>query len=276
MNNFFELFNYQYFINAILAALLAAVSCGIIGSYVVSKRMVFIGGGITHSSFGGIGLGYYLGFNPIFGAMIFAVLSGLGIEFFTKRGNLRNDSVIAMLWSFGMALGIIFIYLTPGYAPNLMTYLFGNILTVGTTDLVFLLILSIAIILFFVLFFRRILFIAFDESYATSQQVHVNFINYSLMILISLTIVLNIKLVGIILLLSLLTIPQNTAGLFTKNFKTMILLSILFGITGSFTGLIISYYLNIPSGATIIFSLALIYLMLRVFVQLVLPRRAKQ
>jgi zinc transport system permease protein len=217
-----------------------------------------------------------LGFNPIFGAMIFAVLSGLGIEFFTKRGNLRNDSVIAMLWSFGMALGIIFIYLTPGYAPNLMTYLFGNILTVGTTDLVFLLILSIAIILFFVLFFRRILFIAFDESYATSQQVHVNFINYSLMILISLTIVLNIKLVGIILLLSLLTIPQNTAGLFTKNFKTMILLSILFGITGSFTGLIISYYLNIPSGATIIFSLALIYLMLRVLVQLVLPRRAKQ
>jgi zinc transport system permease protein len=273
MSDFFDLFNYQYFINALIAAVLAAVSCGIIGSYVVSKRMVFIGGGITHSSFGGIGLGYYLGFNPIFGAMIFAVLSGLGIEFFTKRGNLRNDSVIAMLWSFGMALGIIFIYLTPGYAPNLMTYLFGNILTVGTTDLFFLLTLSVFIVIFFSLFFRRILFIAFDESYASSQKVHVNFINYSLMILISLTIVLNIKLVGIILLLSLLTIPQNAAGLFTKNFKTMILLSILFGITGSFSGLIISYYLDIPSGATIIFSLALIYLLLRILVQLISPPR---
>lgn len=259
-----------------MAATLAAISCGIIGSYVVSKRMVFIGGGITHSSFGGIGLGYFLGFNPVFGAMIFAVASGLGIEFFTKKGNLRNDSVIAMLWSFGMALGIIFIYLTPGYAPNLMTYLFGNILTVGDSDLFYLLILSIIIITFFILFYRRILFIAFDESYATSQKAHVNFINYSLMILISLTIVLNIKLVGIILLLSLLTIPQNTAGLFTKNFKTMIYLSILFGIIGSFSGLIISYYLSIPSGATIIFSLALIYLLLRIIQNLILPRRVKQ
>lgn len=264
MNGFIELFGYQYFINALIASLLTAVSCGIIGSYVVAKRMVFVAGGITHSSFGGIGIAYFLGFNPILGASVFALLTGIGIERFTKKADVRNDSVIAILWSLGMAIGIIFIYLTPGYAPNLMSYLFGNILTVNSMDLVLLLILSIIIVIFFVLFYNKILFISFDEEYAKSQNIQVELFNYGLMALTALTIVLNIKIVGIILLISLLTVPQNTANLFTKDFKKIILYSIIIAFLGSLSGLIISYFLNIPSGATIIFNLIFIYLIARI------------
>jgi zinc transport system permease protein len=268
MNELLELIHYQYFINALLASALAAISCGIAGTYVVSRRMVFISGGITHTSFGGIGIGYFLGFNPVWGAAIFSIISSLGIEYFTRKGNIRNDSVIAMVWSLGMAVGIIFIYLTPGYAPNLMTYLFGSILTVNRTDLLMLLALTMVIILFFTLFFRRIQYISFDQEYASSLNLHVGFINYSLIALVSLTIVFNIKLVGIILLLSMLTIPQNAANLLTKDYKKIIYLSILIGFAGSVSGLIISYFLNIPSGATIIFSLALLYLILRLILRL--------
>jgi len=269
MKEIIELIHYQYFINAILAALLAAISCGIAGTYVVSRRIVFISGGITHTSFGGIGIGYYFGFNPVLGAALFSVFSALGIEFFSRKGNVRNDSVIAMLWSLGMAIGVIFIYLTPGYAPNLMTYLFGSILTVNRADLFLLLGLTIAIILFFILFFRRIQYVSFDQEYASSLNLHVGFINYSLMALVALTIVFNIKLVGIILLLSMLTIPQNAANLLTKDYKKIIYLSIIISFIGSLFGLVISYFLNIPSGATIIFSLVSIYLIIRLFLRII-------
>ena len=133
-----ELLAYDFFRNALLAALLAAISCGIIGTYIVSRRMVFISGGITHASFGGIGIGYYFGFNPILGAAGFAVLSALGIEYSSRRTEVREDSAIAILWALGMAIGIIFVFMTPGYAPNLMSYLFGNILTVSSIDILML------------------------------------------------------------------------------------------------------------------------------------------
>lgn len=259
-----ELLNYQYFTNALLAALFSSLSCGIVGAWVVSKRLVFISGGITHASFGGIGIAYFLGWNPIGGAAVFAVLSGLAVEKFSDRKKLSNDSMIAILWSLGMAVGIIFIYLTPGYAPNLMTYLFGSILTVNSQDLFFLALLSGLIILFFASFFRKILYISFDEEYARSQKINIPLINYTLMILVSLSIVFNIKVVGIILLISLLTLPQNTALLFTRNFKKMVVLSVLFAKVGSLAGLLISWYMDIPSGASIIVTLTIIYLIIRI------------
>jgi zinc transport system permease protein len=273
MEGFLSLFDYKFFTNALLAAVLTAVSCGIAGTYIVSRRIVFISGGITHSSFGGIGIAWYLGLHPVLGAAVFAVLSGLGIEHLTNKGNIRNDSVIGMLWSLGMAIGIIFIYLTPGYAPNLMTYLFGSILTVNSTDLSLLAGLSLILITFFTLFYRRILYIAFDQDFALSQNMKTSLINNLLMALVALTIVLNIKIAGIILLLSLLTIPQNAANLFTKDFKYIIFLSIIIGFAGSFSGLILSYYLDIPSGATIIFSLALLFLLLRLIKGATIKRR---
>jgi zinc transport system permease protein len=263
MDTLTDLFRYTFFQNAFIAAALASVTCGIIGTYIVSKRIVFITGGITHSSFGGIGIAYFLGLNPILGAAVFAILTALGIEILTKKEQIRNDSVIAILWSVGMATGVIFVYLTPGYAPNLMTYLFGSILTVNQSDLMYLAFLSAIILIIFILFYHMILFIAFDEQFALTRRAPVNLINYTIISLISLTIVLNIKIAGIILILSLVTIPQNIANLFTKNFRNLILLSVIFGFTGSVLGLLTSYLMDIPSGATIIFSLAAMYLIFR-------------
>lgn len=221
-------------------------------------------GGISHASFGGIGIGYYMGINPLAGALVFSILSAMGIEYFTRKAELRNDSVIAILWSLGMAIGIIFVYLTPGYSPNLMTYLFGNIITVGRSDLYLLFALTVFLAAFFILFHRLILFISFDEQFALTRGAPVRLINYLMMALTAITIVLNIKTAGIILVISLLTIPQNAANLFTNDFRKIIYYSIILGFSGSFSGLMISYFLNIPSGASIIFSLAVLYLLLSI------------
>ncbi len=264
MSAIIELFSYDFFQKAFLAAVFASISCGIIGGYIVSRRIVFISGGITHASFGGIGLAFFLGFNPLLGAALFAVLSALGIQFFTKVAEIREDSSIAIWWSLGMALGIIFVFLTPGYTPNLMSYLFGNILTVTTSELWWMFSLNVVIIALVTLFFSKILYIAFDEEFARAAGLPVALFNYLTMTLIALTVVLNIRVVGIILILSLLTIPQATANLFTKDFKKLLILSSVFAFIGTISGLFFSYFLDIPSGAAIIFTLVIIFTVLRV------------
>ena len=259
-----QLFEYGFIQNAFAAALLMSVSCGIIGTYIVSRRMVFISGGITHSSFGGVGIGYYLGFPPLAGAAIFAILAALITENLTRKKVLRNDSIIAIMWSLGMALGIIFVYLTPGYAPNLMSFLFGSIITVTATDLWFMFALTFTVVLFFSILFRPILYISFDEQFARTRGIPVMLMNYLLIILVALTIVLSIRVAGIILVLSILTIPQNIANIFTNRFGEIMIISVILGFFASMIGLVISYYLDIPSGATIIFSLVLMYLAARI------------
>lgn len=258
-----ELFSYGFFRNAFLSALLMSVACGIIGTYIVTRRMVFISGGITHASFGGVGLGYFLGIPPLAGAAVFAVLAALATENLTRRKIIRNDSVIAIMWSLGMAMGIIFVYLTPGYAPNLMSYLFGSIITVNSTDLWLMLSLALGVAGFFFVFYRPILYLSFDEEFARTRGFPVMLLNYVLIILVALTIVLSIRIAGIILVLSILTIPQNIANLFTNRFSTIMIASVLIGFLGSFLGLLISYFLDIPSGATIIFTLVCLYLAAR-------------
>jgi len=265
MSAIISLFSYQFFQNSFLAAVFAAISCGVIGTYVVSRRMVFVSGGITHSSFGGIGIAYFLGLNPMLGAAVFAIFSALGIQFFTNKGKIRQDSSIAIWWSLGMAIGIIFIYMTPGYAPDLMSYLFGNILAVTKTEILFMFALSVLIVLCFIFFYRIILYVAFNEEYAKTSGLPVSFINYLLMVLIALTVVLNIRVVGIILILSLLTLPQATANILTNDFKSMIFLSVLFALIGSLSGLLMSYYANIPSGASIIFILVIIFGIMKLY-----------
>ncbi len=263
MNDFFELFTYGFFQRALLASVFASLSCGIIGTYIVSRRIVFISGGITHASFGGIGLAFLLGFNPLLGAGIFAVFSALGIQFFAEKGGVREDSSIAIWWSLGMALGVIFVFLTPGYTPNLMSYLFGNILTVSSQEIWAMFVLTIVLAGVFGYWFRYILYIAFDEEFARASGLPVAFFNYLVVVLIALTVVLNIRVVGIILILSLLTIPQATANLFTKDFRKMIILSSIFAFISTITGLVVSYFLNIPSGATIIFVLVFAFSIMR-------------
>lgn len=258
-----ELLQYAFFRNALLASFLMSLSCGIVGTYIVSRRMVFISGGITHASFGGVGLGYLLGFPPLAGAAGFAVLAALATENLTRRKILRNDSIIAITWSLGMALGIIFVYLSPGYAPNLMSFLFGSIITVSATDLWFMLALALVVGTAFTIFYKPILYISFDEQFARSRGIPVMLVNYLLIILVALTIVMSIRIAGIILVLSVLTIPQNIANLFTHRFDRIMIASAILGFVASMAGLIVSYYLDIPSGATIIFTLVVMYLAAR-------------
>ena len=200
-----------------------------------------------------------MGIPPLIGAAVFGSLSALGVQFLSSKYKLRIDSAIAMAWSFGMALGIIFIFLTPGYAPNLMSYLFGSILTVSVSDLIIMLILALVSVLVFILWGKYIQLISFDEEFARSQGINVDFFNYFLILLVALTAVLYIRVAGIIMVLSLLTVPQNLALLITNVYKRILLLSILFGLIGTIAGLFFSYFLDIPSGAAIIFSLIIEY-----------------
>jgi len=270
-----SLFAYSFFINALLASVLASITCGIAGTYIVARRMVFIGGGITHASFGGIGIAWFLGLNPLLGAAVFSVLAALGIEFAAHKTNIREDSAIGILWSLGMAMGIIFIFLTPGFAPNLMSYLFGNILTVGNTDLWLMALLAAILVAFFTFFYYPVLFIAFDEEYARSHNLPVQLFKYVLISLVAVTIVLNIRVTGIILVISFLTIPASVANIYTNNFRKIMVGSIFIGIAGSFAGLFCSYYWNIPSGATIIFSFVLIFALAKLFHWIRLKQKIK-
>lgn len=267
-----ELLRYEFFVNALLAAFFTSISCGLIGTYIVSRRIVFISGGITHTSFGGVGLGYFIGINPIVGAAIFSLLSALGIEFLSKKAEVREDSAIAIMWSFGMAVGIIFVYLTPGYAPNLMGYLFGSILTVSRTEILLIALLALIVFAFFIIFYRVILFVAFDTEFSLTRMIPARFFGYLLISLVSVTIVLSIKVAGIILILSLLTIPQAAANIFVKEFKMIALLSVFIGLAASIAGLIGSYLFNIPSGAAIIFCLILLFLLLKGFKAVIMWR----
>lgn len=259
MSGILELFNYTFFQHALLGSLFASIACGIIGTYIVTRRLVFISGGITHASFGGIGIGLYTGISPILAAAIFSVLSAFGVEWLSKRKDMREDSAIAVFWTFGMAIGIIFSFLAPGFTPDLSAFLFGNILTITLTDIWMLVILSIILIGFFYFFLTPVIYIAFDREYARSQRIPVRLFEYILMMFIALTIVACLRMIGVVLVISLLTLPQMTANLFTHSFKKIIFMSIGIGFISCSGGLLLSYQLQVPSGAAIIFFSILVY-----------------
>lgn len=264
MSSLFQLFQYQFFTNAFIGAVLTSVIAGFIGTYIVSRKIVFVSDGVTHASFGGIGIAYFLGFNPFLGALLFGIGTALGIEWIQKKGNIREDSAIAILWSVGMAVGVIFVFLTPGYTPNLMSFLFGNILSVTQIDLLLMGILAILISAIFIIFYRPILYSAFDPEFAKALGLPVGLIRYSMMVCIALTVVLSIKIAGIILVMSLFTIPHITASIYTKQFGVMIWLSMLFALIGVLGGLFTSYFVDIPSGAAIIIVLVVVYAILKI------------
>lgn len=200
-----SIFQYTFFQNALLGALLASVVCGIMGTYIVSRRLVFISGGITHASFGGIGIGVFFGINPIMSAMVYAVLSAFGVEWLSTKVKVREDSAIALFWTFGMSVGILFSFLTPGFMPDLPSFLFGSILTIGTSDLWLLSAVTALVALVFLLLYRTIISIAFDATFAQSQRLPVHAVEYLLMALIAMTIVSTLRMVGIVLAISMLT-----------------------------------------------------------------------
>lgn len=264
-----SIFQYEFIVKGLLGAVFASITAGLAGTYIVSKRMVFLSGGISHASFGGIGIGYFAGINPVFGAAVFSILSALGIEYLSVKQKIREDSAIGILWAFGMAIGIIFIYLTPGYTPNLMSYLFGSILTVTYGDIIALGIMSVLLILYFSIFYRTILYISFDEQFARTYSAYVNIFKYITTALIALTIVLNIRMAGVVLVISLLTIPPNIAMIFTKIYPKIVIWSIVAGFIGTTSGYAISFFAGIPVGATIIFTLVIIWIIARAIKQVI-------
>lgn len=255
-----DLLNYDFMINAIYASILASIACGIVGTYVVVKRIAFISGGISHTAYGGIGLGYFLGFNPLFGAIGISLISAGFLSVMRKKKSQHEDTIIGIMWAFGMAVGIIFVNLTPGYSSNLMSYLFGNILTVPRSDILMMLFLDAFIILLVVLLFNEFQAVTFDEEFARTLGLPVDRLYLLLLVIIALTTVLLIKLVGIILVVALLTIPSAISIKYVRSIKQMMLMSIGLGMFFTISGLFISYYLNLSSGAAIILTASAGYL----------------
>lgn len=257
MDFFAAIASYDFMLNALLAAVLSGVACGIVGTYVVARRMVFLSGGITHASFGGIGIAYHFGLNPIGGAMVFAILSALGIEWAGAKGRIREDSAIGIVWSVGMAVGLLFIFSTPGYAPNLMSFLFGDILVVSNSNIIALAALVVVLVAVMALVGRPIIYAAFDREYAKSQGVRADLLLTVMTILTSVAIVLSIRVVGIVLLISLLTIPPVIAGCFTKSYMKITVFASILASLGNIAGLWAAYYMDFPVGATTIILLAI-------------------
>ena len=187
-----NIFAYDFLVNAFVASILSGITCGIVGCYVVARRKVFLSSGITHASFGGLGIALYAGLNPILGALLFAIISSVGIEYASRRGGVREDSAVGIIWSVGMAIGALFMSLRPGYATDLTSYLFGNILLVDNSDIVWLTLLTLFVVIGAIIWLRRIMFIAFDEDFARSQAVAVTAVSYLMAIIIAITIVLSI------------------------------------------------------------------------------------
>jgi zinc transport system permease protein len=247
-----ELLQYEFMRNALLAALLSSVACGIIGSYVVVKKIGFISGGIAHAAFGGIGLGYYLGINPLLGLIPFSLVSAVGIGLLGKKARVSEDTAIGAFWAAGMASGVLFIGLTPGYAPNLFSYLFGNILTVPRSDLLMILGLDILIVLVVILFYKEFLALCFDEEYASISGIRTTRLYLLLLCLIALTVVILVRVVGIVMVIALLTIPAAIARRFSRTLSGMMVLATFLCAFFTITGLWISAMLDVASGAAII------------------------
>lgn len=247
-----EIWAYDFMRNAIIAGVLASVLCGLIGTFVVVKRLVFVGGGISHAAFGGLGLCYFLGLSPMLGAVVVAVICAVALGRASDEWAESRDALIGVLWAVGMATGIVFIHLTPGYAPNLMAYLFGDILTVSTRDLLVAAVLDATVVLVVTLFFKEFVAVAFDETFARVQGVRVATLLTLLLLLIALSVVVLIQLVGIILVMALLTIPALIGLMLARDFVGVLLIAIGAGLVMTLAGLWLSYVYDVPSGPAIV------------------------
>ena len=254
-----DILQYTFFQNALVGILLISIVAAIIGSYIVTRRMVFIAGGLTHASFGGLGIGYFAGISPTLSALAFAIITALGIEFSSHTKRIREDSAIALFWAVGMAVGIIFIFLTPGYTPGLSEFLFGNILTITTSDIILFAIYALVLLVYTIWQYRPILYTAFDTDFARIKGINTRRINTTMMLLIAIGVVLSIRLIGIMLLLSVLTLPQIIAELFTTRYKYIIWLSGIISLVGSVVGLVASAIIAVPTGACIVVVMVVMY-----------------
>lgn len=254
--------NYAFMRNALLAALLASIVTGIIGTVAIEKKLISMSGGIAHASFGGIGLGYLLGFEPIWGGLLFAVTASGVISKLPQNARLKADTMVGILWSFGMALGILFIAIAPGYMPDMTSYLFGDILSVSTGSIYYMAAFTAAVILLFVMLYNHLILYLFDKEYATARGINVKLMEWVVYIIIPVGIIVLVKVVGIILTIALMTIPVSIAKLYFKSVGKVVIFSMLFSFLFCMAGLTAAYYANIPSGVCIVVISTLIYLLL--------------
>lgn len=248
----FEILQYDFIQNAIIAGILISIVAGIIGSLVVVNKITFLTGGIAHSSYGGIGIAIYLGIPVLFGATVFAIITAMIIALLTINDRKRIDSIIGMMWASGMAVGIIFIDITPGYNVDLMSYLFGSIIAVSRDDIYYLIFLNFFIIFLVSIFYKQILAVSYDSEFATLRGINVKFFYTLILILAGLSVVAAIKAVGLILVIALLTIPTYLAEAFCNKLSVMMVISSLMATIFTLLGLVVSYMYDISSGASII------------------------
>lgn len=249
---FDALIHYQFLQNAVFACLLASIVCGIIGVIIVEKKLVMMSGGIAHTAYGGVGLGYLLGFEPIYGAFGFSIIAAFSIGVLKRKGGANSDIIIALFWSLGMALGITFIGFMPGYPPDMNSYLFGNILSVTKSDIKMMVGVCVIVLAIVIILFNDWKAFLFDSEYAKIMGMKTKFLEYLMLFMIAITVVVLIRVAGIILVLALLTAPAAASAMVSKNLKNRMIISSLLGMLICVAGLTISYNYNIASGATII------------------------
>jgi zinc transport system permease protein len=277
MTEFLSALGQQTFLQTALAAgLLASLGCGIVGPFVVVKRITFLAGGIAHSVLSGMGAALYFGFDPLAGALAAAILAALLIGSVRLTWKAQEDTLIGALWAIGMAVGILFISKTPGYSTDLMSYLFGNILLVPPRDLWFMAALDALLLLVVGLFYRQFLAVSFDEEFARVRGVPVAVYYLLLLVLVAVTVVLLIQVVGLILVIALLTLPGAVAGHYVHSLRPMMVLATLLG--GCFTtaGLALSYAPDLPAGPTIVLLAGAVYIASAVLSRMIAERRARQ
>jgi zinc transport system permease protein len=260
IGTFWSALQYGFMRNALLTAVLISIACGIIGTYVVLKRIVFLSGGVAHAAYGGIGLGYLLRIPPLVSALGFSLLASFSMAWVHRKTRERSDTIIGVMWAIGMALGIIFVDLASGYKADLMSYLFGSILAVSQLELLLMALMNVMIILLVVLFFKEFLALSFDETFTTIRNVAVDWLYVILVGMIGLTVVMMMRVVGLIMVIALLTIPPAISNMFVKDMKKMMLLSILLSVVFTTSGLLVSYLIDLTSGAVIIMISGIAYL----------------
>lgn len=254
---------YGFFRNALAGILIISIAAGIIGTYVVTRRLVSIAGGVTHACFGGLGLGYFLGINPVVMAGAVAVASSLGVEWAARRHGVRHDSAIAVIWALGMAVGVVFVFLTPGYVPELNSFLFGSILTVSRADLWAFGIYTALLAAFYAVMFPTVTACAFDPDFARVRRLPVTFVTTVMTVFIAVGIVLTIRLAGVMLLMSMLSLPQMVAETFTHRMGRMVIGACLVAMACCTGGLFLATVVNVPCSALIVLSLVAAYALAR-------------
>jgi zinc transport system permease protein len=247
-----ELLSYGFMRNALMAGVLVSLASGIIGTLVVLKRMVFISGGVAHTAYGGVGLAFYLGVNPILGAVAFSLGASFLMGYVQRKTRQRQDTLIGVMWAIGMAIGIVFADMTPGYKADLMSYLFGSILAVTNFDLLLMLVVDLLVVVFVILFYKELQATAFDETFARVRNLPVDTLYVILIAMIGLAVVMLMRVVGLIMIIALLTVPAAIGAMYLKNMKHIMWLASGLSLIFTIGGLLISYTYNLSSGATII------------------------